>query len=376
MSFETFQRQNICGTQYLAMDDTELFDGDRRKIFSNYVALPALLLYMLVLPILTMVYLWKQHGVMWSNRKMVFRFGLLYSGYAKNRWYWEIFVVVRKILLIFIVTFGRSNESQLHYAMGVLICILYLQERGRPFEDHNQQSTSTNKETTTKQKKQQHMLHLSEVGSLVVLLITVWVAVFFNVSPCSTEDWDCIALSCLVFLSNLLFVATCSYVGCRAFAERNNLNVKLSNMSNLFRKKSAGKNHNTAIRIPPSNTTTFHSVTEMFPTENVTDQVLGAVTLEQNPLANGRNRLEFARQRAAAAAAASETKKEEVQIELTMMERSVEEEEEEENDIEVDDDELLLPLNWKKVNGENGKEEDSYYWNTETNETQYEHPKK
>jgi hypothetical protein len=73
---------------------------------------------------------------MWTNRKMVFRFGLLYSGYAKDRWYWEIFVVARKIVLIFIVTFGRSNESQLHFASGVLICILYLQERGKPFEEH------------------------------------------------------------------------------------------------------------------------------------------------------------------------------------------------------------------------------------------------
>jgi len=364
--------QKICGTQYLAMDDTELFEGERRQIFANYIALPALLLYMFVLPIFTIVYLWKQHDVMWTDSKMVFRFGLLYSGYAKGRWYWEIFVVARKILLIFIVTFGRSNESQLHYAMGVLFFMLYLQERAKPFEDHNDFSPA-------KELKQQHMLHLSEVGSLVVLLIMVWVAVFFNVSPCNTEDWDCTVLSFVVFCSNLVFIAMCTYVGCRAFVERNHLNLKVANMSSLFRKKSAGKNHHTAI-IPPSNTTTnVHTVTEMFPTESVTDQVLGAVTLKQNPLANGRNLLEFARQRsasaAAAAAAASETKKEEVQIELTMMERSVEEEEEEENDIEVDDDELLLPLHWKKVNGENGKEEDSYYWNTETNVTQYEHPK-
>ena len=34
---------------------------------------------------------------------------------------------------------------------------------------------------------------------------------------------------------------------------------------------------------------------------------------------------------------------------------------------------LPLPLNWEKVDGANG-EEDSYYWNTETNETQYERP--
>ena len=44
---------------------------------------------------------------------------------------------------------------------------------------------------------------MSEVGSLVVLLIMVRVA-------CSTEDWDCVFLSVLVFLSNLVFLAGCA----------------------------------------------------------------------------------------------------------------------------------------------------------------------
>ena len=317
MSFETFQVQEICGKQYLALDDTELFDGMRRVQFADLVAIPAILLYIVVLPMLTMLYLWRQHSIMFTDSKIVFRFGLLYSGYARNRWYWEIVVVARKIVLCFIVTFGRSNELQLHFALGVLIFMLYCQECGKPFEN-------TTTPTSAKEEAQQRMLHMMEVSSLVVLIILAWVAMVFNVSPCGNDDWHCVVLSLLVFGSNLVFVGMCGFVFIRAFAHGNT--KALAEVVNLFRKKSAGKNHNTSIRIPPSNTTTFHSVTEMFPTESVTDQVLGAVTLKQNPLANGRNRLEFARQRAAAAAAAaSETKKEEVQIELTMMERSEEE---------------------------------------------------
>jgi len=201
---------------------------------------------------------------MWTNRKMVFRFGLLYSGYAKDRWYWEVFVVARKIVLIFIVTFGRSNESQLHFAMGVLICVLYLQERGKPFEDHTAL-------TLSKEKKQQHMLHVSEVGSLVVLLIMVWVAAFFNISPCSKEDWDCVFLSVLVFLSNLVFVAMCSYVGCVAFVERTRLDEKVANITSMFRKS-----------------------------KSVTKGGGAVLTMKNNPLANGKSCLELARQRAAA----------------------------------------------------------------------------
>jgi len=220
---------------------------------------------------------------------MVFRFGLLYSGYAKDRWYWEIFVVARKILLIVIVSFGRSNESQLHYALGVLIFLLYMQERAKPFEDHNDS-------TSAKEKKQQHMLHLSEVGSLVVLLTMVWVAVFFNVSPCTVNGWDCIALSIVVFCSNLLFIAMCSYVGFRAFAERNHLNEKIANMSSLFRMKTVAKIETTS---QSSTKTDLDIAAETFPTESVNDKVLGAVMLKQNPLANGKSRLSFARQRKA-----------------------------------------------------------------------------
>ena len=70
---------------------------------------------------------------------------------------------------------------------------------------------------------------MSEVGSLVVLLIMVRVA-------CSTEDWDCVFLSVLVFLSNLVFLAMCSYVGCVAFVKRTRLDEKLSNITSMCRK--------------------------------------------------------------------------------------------------------------------------------------------
>ena len=150
---------------------------------------------------------------------------------------------------------------QLHLASGVLTCILYLQERGKPFEEQNPSML-----LSVKEKKQHRMLHLSEISSLVVLLVMVWVAVFFNVSTCS-QNWECVVLSLLVFCSNLLFVAMCSYAGCRAFIKTNKT---IERMSKLIRKISAGKNHTS----PPSSN----------------DQVLTDVSLNENPLKNGRQR--------------------------------------------------------------------------------------
>ena len=102
----------------------------------------------MIIPSLMLVYLWLHRKVMLTDRKLVLRFGLLFSGYTSSRWYWEIFVIMRKVVLIMIVTFGQSNKSQLHFALGALIVLLYLQERGQPFGgfEHNRGSISSGDE--------------------------------------------------------------------------------------------------------------------------------------------------------------------------------------------------------------------------------------
>ena len=61
----------------------------------------------------------------------MFRFGLLFSGFSPQYWWYEIILFFRKLGVIFIVTFASSNEQQLHIAMGLLVILLYLQEHIR-----------------------------------------------------------------------------------------------------------------------------------------------------------------------------------------------------------------------------------------------------
>ena len=63
----------------------------------------------------------------------------------------------------------------------------------------------------------------------------------------------------------------CSYVGCVAFVERTRLDEKVANITNIFRKSKSEKGGS-----------------------------IRSLTLKNNPLANGKSCLEFARQRAAA----------------------------------------------------------------------------
>ena len=47
---------------------------------------------------------YKTRGVLATNQKLIFRVGFLYSGYADKFWWWESIVVIRKILIITLIT--------------------------------------------------------------------------------------------------------------------------------------------------------------------------------------------------------------------------------------------------------------------------------
>ena len=215
------------GISYLSIDDREQcwLPNGRHQKYAYGVAIPALILYAVILPLLTLVYLYSHQKVLLDDRKLVFRFGLLFSGYSQARWYWEIFVILRKIFLIVIVTFAGNSQLQLHFALGALVVMLYLQERGRPFEETETEADSragragspgsalqrhshsislrpkkmltprtsfysasmTNADAAAnalKEKKSNRLLHTVEVASLLVLLTMVWIAVLFNLTSC------------------------------------------------------------------------------------------------------------------------------------------------------------------------------------------------
>ena len=216
------------GISYLSIDDREQcwLPNGRHQKYAYGVAIPALILYAVILPLLTLVYLYSHQKVLLDDRKLVFRFGLLFSGYSQARWYWEIFVILRKIFLIVIVTFAGNSQLQLHFALGALVVMLYLQERGRPFEETETETedsragragspgsasqrrshsislrpkkmltprtsfysaSMTNADAAAnalKEKKSNRLLHTVEVASLLVLLTMVWIAVLFNLTSC------------------------------------------------------------------------------------------------------------------------------------------------------------------------------------------------
>merc|ERR1711935_1022915 len=171
-------------------------------------------------PFLVMLYI-GIHADRQTNRKLIFRFGLLYSGFAPKYWFYELILFLRKLLIILVVTFASSNEQQLHIALGVLIVLLYLLEHLRPYAA---------KGAGSKDQLTQARLHRMESLSLVILIGMVWSAVFF-VLGCNDDDVFCSVLGVGVLGSNVIFALGAGYTVAKAFQRTNGLGAKLNKLS-------------------------------------------------------------------------------------------------------------------------------------------------
>lgn len=145
-------------------------------------------------------YLRRRRNDLMTDQKLLFRYGLLYSGYSYSEWWWEIVVFLRKLLVIIIITFASGDELQLHYTWITVLSLLFIQERYKPFHESevennkisSKQSRSRKKRSSimratielySKQMSHPNLLHKIEVTSMLVLIFMIWSAIFFKDSP-------------------------------------------------------------------------------------------------------------------------------------------------------------------------------------------------
>ena len=84
--------------------------------------------------------------------------GILYDGYSKKFWYWEITVVLRKLAIILIGEF-LDGQNQILSMLLVLFVVMYVTATCQPFENVE-------------------LLRL-ELASLAVCFITFWIGTMF-----------------------------------------------------------------------------------------------------------------------------------------------------------------------------------------------------
>jgi hypothetical protein len=133
----------------------------RHLFYIFFVTIPQLLLYVVGLPLLAFVFIQKNKAHLYEHDTMV-RYGLLYLGYRKDREWWELTIVVRKVSIVSVATFGtlmRVVDLQAFLALFIVFISIIVHLVGQPFDMEDKKS---------------RMLHTLEFMSLSCCWLTFW----------------------------------------------------------------------------------------------------------------------------------------------------------------------------------------------------------
>jgi len=126
--------------------------------------------YVVGLPFLGVYFMFRNHHQL--NKHVVrTRYGLFLGGYRDERYYWEIFLVARKVIIIAISVFGTllSVAVQTHLVSLFILLFMLAEAVGQPFD-----STSGDVDRFGTPRVRYKVLHQLEMVSLFVIWLTLW----------------------------------------------------------------------------------------------------------------------------------------------------------------------------------------------------------
>jgi len=220
-----FACRSVCddNTFFLRADLDEICWSGRHSMYVLVLGLPMLFLYVVGLPVLAYLRVYamtrklsihrKSLGNDSENKKEVGLeilkhdhkiYGMFYSSFRNETWWWEATVAARKIVIALIGVFGAEMKNmQVHLTAMLVVLILLVTAQVRPFGGLSN-----------------GLLHVLEMASLMATFLTLWAGSVFNTLPrCedplkgegTTLAW-CDALSIVVGLVDILVVI--AFVGC------------------------------------------------------------------------------------------------------------------------------------------------------------------
>jgi hypothetical protein len=198
-TFAMFSCRDVCELTLLRVDlDEPCWDG-RHGTFAWLLGAPMLIVYVIGLPTCAMIGVWRvqkraaDRGAKIETLDGHLTFGLFYSAYDPEVWWWEGTVATRKIGIAAIGVFGSSmGEMQVHGTAWLIVIVMLLTAIVQPFG-------------------KQKLLQFLELGTLCATWMTLWAGSVFNSYPrCEdgeggTVGW-CNTLSVLVGLLDIAMV--------------------------------------------------------------------------------------------------------------------------------------------------------------------------
>jgi hypothetical protein len=165
-TFSLFACRSICDdtTTFLRADlDISGWEG----VHAHYawgLGVPMLFLYVIGLPLAALLRVRNMHktDVMDPEEEKIY--GMFYTAFRKETWWWESTVAARKIVIALIGVFGTEmGDMQVHLSLMLVVFILLVTSQIRPFGG-----------------LKHGILHVLEMASLMVSIHVLWPCFFLS----------------------------------------------------------------------------------------------------------------------------------------------------------------------------------------------------
>jgi hypothetical protein len=188
----------------------------RHVSYAYGVGVPMLVGYGLVVPGLILLRLRRVGDARLTDPSLLLRWGLMHSGYTKEKYWWEGVVLLRKYTVIAVSVTVVSPVNQLQFVLGALVVSQYIQSVFTPFGQFSYI---------------QRLLHWSETTSLCVLMLMIWAGVYFSSETdvcASTQEGWCSLLVVLILATNVVYLLVIGGKCCSSWFKRKKFREKFA----------------------------------------------------------------------------------------------------------------------------------------------------
>ena len=191
-AFKVFDCRRIGDVLYLQVDLEEVCFTGRHMWMVVVLGTPQLLGFVLGLPCLLYLFLKRNHSDLHKHAVLA-RYGLFFGAFKKDKYYWELIVLTRKIFIVGISVFGPilGPRHQAQLTLIVLLVCIVLEVAGRPFREETPRHA---------------ILPKLELSSLLVEWFTMWsgLVIFTSLDEGSTNFVE--LLTAVVLIVNIIML--------------------------------------------------------------------------------------------------------------------------------------------------------------------------
>ena len=130
--FGAFDCYNVDGTKRVRSDLQVICYYSHHSYWAFIVALPSIIVWGLGIPLFAFILLNKEKTKL-KTLAVKQKFGFLYNGYRKEYYFWEVVIMYRKILIVFIAVFlvnlGTITQALVVFILVIIFLIINLKKK-------------------------------------------------------------------------------------------------------------------------------------------------------------------------------------------------------------------------------------------------------